>query len=140
MKFKQEQLKPSEFQIAPMIDIVFLLLIFFIMTWRFSNQEVDLKVSVPTSTDGKETQRPLGEIIINVRSNGDVILDGNEMSAEALSEKLKRISRVVDKQPVRLRGSADCSWQTIASIIDTCQKAGIKNISFATQKPDTGNQ
>ena len=42
-----------------MIDIVFLLLIFFIVTWQFSRSEMDLKVSVPTSTEGKDNKRYL---------------------------------------------------------------------------------
>jgi len=137
MRFQKGQTQPAAFQIAPMIDIVFLLLIFFIVTWQFSKAELDLKVSVPASTEGKDKQRPLGEIIVNVRSNGEVIVEGKEMSTKALREKLARIARVHENQPIRLRGSSDCSWQTIVGVIDICQKAGIWNISFATQKPSS---
>ena len=48
-----------------MIDIVFLLLIFFIVTWQFSRSEMDLKVSVPTSSEGVDNRRNYREIIIN---------------------------------------------------------------------------
>ena len=48
------------FQIAPMVDIVFLLLIFFLVTWNFSRSETELDVKVPKAREGKETRRAVG--------------------------------------------------------------------------------
>lgn len=122
-----------------MIDIVFLLLIFFIVTWQFSRSEMDLKVSVPTSTEGKDNKRSLREIIINVRDDGSMIVDGIELTEEEVLSKLARIVRLDENQPVRLRGDGGASWQTMVEVIDIVERAGIWNISFATQKPSPGN-
>jgi biopolymer transport protein ExbD len=135
VKFRTHTAEPAAFQLAPMIDIVFLLLIFFIVTWQFSRSEMDLKVKVPTSTEGQEPHRNYNEIIINVRDSGEMLVDGENLTEEQLFAKLKVISRVNENQPVRLRADADASWQTMVEVIDIVERGGIWNISFATQRP-----
>ncbi|WP_193212041.1 ExbD/TolR family protein [Luteolibacter marinus] len=134
MKFQKRQPEPAAMQLAPMIDIVFLLLIFFIVTWQFSRSETEVKISVPSSQEGADPKRVLGEIIVNVRATGEVVVEGMEMSQAQLKEKLAAIAKQHKNQPVRLRGDAKCEYQTIVEVIDTCQRAGIWNISFATQR------
>jgi biopolymer transport protein ExbD len=134
MKFQTRQLEPAAMQLAPMIDIVFLLLIFFIVTWQFSRSETEMKISVPSSQEGADPKRVLGEIIVNVKVTGEVVVEGQVMSQTQLKQKLAAIAKQHQNQPVRLRGDAKCEYQTIVEVIDTCQKAGIWNISFATQR------
>ena len=135
MKFRTPTAEPAGFQLAPMIDIVFLLLIFFIVTWQFSRSEMDLKVSVPTSTEGEDRRRSLNEIIINVRETGEMVIDGQVLTEEEVLAKLTIIARINENQPVRLRGDGVAEWQTMVSVISIVERAGIWNISFATQKP-----
>ncbi len=134
MKFQSRQLEPAAMQLAPMIDIVFLLLIFFIVTWQFSRSETEMKIAVPSSQEGADPKRVLGEIIVNVRANGEVVVEGQVMSQAQLKQKLSAIAKQHQNQPVRLRGDSKAEYQTIVEVIDTCQKAGIWNISFATQR------
>lgn len=122
-------------QLAPMIDIVFLLLIFFIVTWKFSRSETELNVSVPTAEEGSELTRPKGEIIINVLADGVIRVEGVTVDLPQLRDKLAAIARQFENQPVRIRGDGGVAYQRIVEVIDTCQKAGIWNISFATQRP-----
>ena len=122
-------------QLAPMIDIVFLLLIFFIVTWQFSRSETELNVSVPTAEEGSELNRPKGEIIINVLQDGVIRVEGVTVDLGQLHDKLAAIARHFENQPVRIRGDGEVAYQRIVEVIDTCQKAGIWNISFATQRP-----
>lgn len=137
MKFqKKDHLGDDGFQLAPMIDIVFLLLIFFIVTWQFSRAEVDLKVDVPTSTQGEEREkRFIGEIIVNVRDDGSITVNGAILSDHELQGKLTSLAKVHANQPIRIRGASSTPYQRIVEVIDICQIAGIWNISFATQKP-----
>lgn len=135
MKFSSRQPEPAGIQLAPMIDIVFLLLIFFIVTWQFSRDETELDVSVPTAEEGAELTRPKGEIIINVLSNGTIRVEGTTVDLPQLRDKLAAIARQFENQPVRIRGDGSVAYQRIVEVIDTCSKAGIWNISFATQKP-----
>ncbi len=136
MKFSSRQPQPAGMQLAPMIDIVFLLLIFFIVTWQFSRSETELNVSVPTAEEGSELTRPKGEIIINVLSDGIIRVEGLTVDLTQLNTKLSAIARQFENQPVRIRGDGAVPYQRIVEVIDTCQKAGIWNISFATQRPE----
>ncbi len=122
-------------QLAPMIDILLLLLSFFIISWQFSRSETELKVSVPTAQEGAEPDRQRGEIIINVLPDGTLRVEGVTVDLLQLHSKLAAISRQFKNQPVRIRGDGSVAYQRIVEVIDTCQKAGIWNISFATQRP-----
>ena len=134
MKFKRPAPTPASFQMAPMIDIVFILLIFFIVTWQFTQAELDLKISVPSSTDSKERQnRSFLEIIINVREDGSTYVNGELIADDQLYQKLFNITRIDRNQPVRVRGDANTDFQHVVRVMDVCTRAGVWNISFATQ-------
>ncbi len=122
-------------QLAPMIDILLLLLSFFIISWQFSKSETELNVSVPTAQEGAEPERVRGEIIINVLADGVIRVEGLAVDRSQLFAKLSAIAKQFQNQPVRIRGDGGVAYQRIVEVIDTCQKAGIWNISFATQRP-----
>jgi len=122
-------------QLAPMIDIVFLLLIFFIVTWEFTRSETELSVSVPTAQEGADPERQRGEIVINVLRDGTIRVEGATVDLDQLLSKLAPIASAFENQPVRLRGDGEVAYQRMVEVIDACKKAGIWNISFATQKP-----
>ncbi len=133
MKFQTREPESAAFPLAPMIDVVFLLLIFFIATMQFSKSERELNVSVPVAEEGADAKQTLGEIIVNVREDGTVVVDKTEMTQEQLYAKLSRIAAVHKNQAIRIRGDREVAYQKIVEVIDVCQKAGIPNISFATQ-------
>lgn len=135
MKFSNRQPPPIAMQLAPMIDILLLLLSFFIIGWQFGRSETELNVSVPTAQEGAESDRQRGEIIINVLSDRVIRVEGSDMDLPKLHEKLSAIAKQFENQPVRIRGDGKVDYQRIVEVIDTCQKAGIWNISFATQAP-----
>lgn len=135
MKFVSRQPPAIGIQLAPMIDILLLLLCFFIISWQFSQSETELNVAVPTAQEGAEPERMRGEIIINVLAEGLIRVEGVTVDRQQLLDKLSQIAKQFDNQPVRIRGDGDVPYQRIVEVIDTCQKAGIWNISFATQRP-----
>lgn len=136
MKFTSRQPPPISIQLAPMIDILLLLLSFFIISWQFSKSETELNVSVPTAQEGAEPDRARGEIIINVLADGALRVEGLTVDLKQLSDKLSKIAKQFENQPVRIRGDGGVAYQRIVEVIDTCQEAGIWNISFATQRPE----
>jgi len=119
-----------------MIDVVFLLLIFFIVTWQFARFERDMDISVPAAEEVSEDDRTVGEIIVNVREDGTVVLNAQELELDELLEKLLAIASAYPDQAVILRGSAEADFQKIVSVLDQIKKAGIWNVAFATTKPE----
>ncbi|MDA7879724.1 biopolymer transporter ExbD, partial [Akkermansiaceae bacterium] len=74
-----------------MIDIVFLLLIFFLVTYQITEQEKDLKVAVPTTSEGSQKARVANKIVINLAADGEITISGEVYTKDQLRQKLKRI-------------------------------------------------
>ncbi len=136
MKFLTRQPPPVSIQLAPMIDILLLLLSFFIITWQFSKSETELNVKVPTAQEGADPEQSRGEIIVNVLADGSIRVESVTMDRPQLLDKLSKISASFKNQAIRIRGDGAVPYQRIVEVIDTCQTAGIWNISFATQRPE----
>ncbi|MBR5195737.1 MAG: biopolymer transporter ExbD [Akkermansia sp.] len=140
MKFNTKVPEPIGFQLAPMLDVVFLLLIFFVVTQKFILNEQDLKVKVPTAPKStEETSRAINEMIINAREeDGDLVItiDRELHTLKSLKEMLEKQIGVDPNQPVRIRGDAQMSWQRMADVISTCSQAGVWNVSFSKQMPE----
>ncbi len=137
MKFREiNSQQGAELELAPMIDVVFLLLIFFIVSWQSARFERDMDISVPSAEEAENKDRQAGEIIINVRKDGTVVLNGLVVTDEELLAKLKAVSEAYPDQAVILRGSAEASFQAIIDVLDEVKKAGIWNVAFATTKPE----
>lgn len=134
---KQSALEPASFQIAPMVDIVFLLLIFFLVTWNFARYETELDVKVPTAKEGKESRRTVGEVIINVKSDGSIVMNRKTLSAGELGSTLKKISELYPDQAVVLRGDESADYRHIVAVLDICRQANIWNVAFATGRPQS---
>lgn len=138
MRFRKfRQIEPIPLQLAPMIDILFLLLIFFIVTWNFSRRETEIEISVPAADKGDDPKRrDVGEIVVNVRKTGEVVVEGEVLKEEQLLQKLQLIAGVHKDQAVILRGDEKTEYQKVMNVLNTCQKAGIWNVSFATRPPE----
>ena len=121
MKFSSRMPPAIAIQLAPMIDILLLLLSFFIISWQFSKSETELNVSVPTAQEGAEPERVRGEIIINVLADGGIKVEGLAVDRQQLFDKLSAIAKQYQNQPVRIRGDGNVAYQRIVEVIDTCQ-------------------
>jgi len=69
------------FMIAPMVDILLVVLVFFIVTWNFALSENELDVRVPTATKANEPQPYVGQVVINITAKGAVIVNRQQESA-----------------------------------------------------------
>ena len=138
MRFRKfRDIQPIPLQLAPMIDILFLLLIFFIITWNFSRRETEIEISVPAADKGDEPKRRnVGEIVVNVRKGGEIVVEGDLITEEQLLQKLQLIAEVHKDQAVILRGDEKSEYQKVMNVLNTCQKAGIWNVAFATRPPE----
>lgn len=137
MKFRDinSNEQAADLDLAPMVDVVFQILIFFVMSWQFARFERDMDISVPSAEETKTIDRQAGEIIINVKKDGSIILNDRTISEDDLLKRLVAISETYPDQAVILRGSAEADFQSIINVLDVIKKAGIWNVAFATTKP-----
>ncbi|HEY5953748.1 MAG TPA: biopolymer transporter ExbD [Terrimicrobiaceae bacterium] len=124
------------FQIAPMVDILLFLLVFFILTWNFSRNEAELDVKVPAAKEGQESRRPAGEVILNVKKDGSIVMNRRAMSSDELLETLTRIAQLYPDQAIILRGDENVDYRYVVDVLDICRSANIWNVAFATSKPE----
>ena len=120
------------FQIAPMVDILLVLLVFFIVTWNISLEEKDLEINLPSAANAEEQQSFVNQVVLNLRSDGTVILNRKPLSREELSEKLNTLANLFPDQAVIIRGDANVPYREVVSILDLCREAKIWNIDLKT--------
>ena len=78
----------------------------------------------------------MGEIVVNVKSEGQLVVNGPDVTLADLLVKLKNISAIYKDQAVIIRGDEVTDFKFIVNVMDTCQKAGIWNVAFATKAPE----
>ena len=132
MNFRRRQPDLPAFQFTAMIDVVFLLLCFFITTSVFSQWEMEVDVVLPTAQSAKMPDRLPGEVIINLARDGRITINQQELSKTDLADRLTRLARFFPGQSVVIRADKQTSYEQLVAIIDTCRLADIWNISFAT--------
>ena len=123
-------------QLAPMIDVVFLLLIFFIVLWNYARFETEIDISVPAASAGENPERTIGEIVVNVKKEGGIIIEGIERTELETLEMFKSIVAAYPDQALILRGDKEASFDHIVKVLNLCKEANIWNISFATSQPE----
>ena len=133
MKFRRAgAAQEPGFQIAPMIDVVFLLLCFFVTTQIFSQWETEMDVKLPTAETGRVPGRLPGEVIINILQEGNVVVNRQFLDDEALSLLLRRVVQIFPGQPVLIRADRGTAYDHVIRVLDLCRQSDIWNISFAT--------
>lgn len=116
-----------------MLDVMFLLLCFFITTAVFSQWECEVDITLPTAKTAKPPERLPGEVILNIAKDGKVTVNQQELSPDTLKTRLQRLVKYYPGQPVILRADAEASVDKLVSVIDICREAEVWNFSIATQ-------
>jgi len=129
---KRAQPQLLGFQIAPMVDILLVLLVFFIVTWNFAITENELDVKVPTASAAKEQQSLTDQTVLNVRKNGTVVMNRKELTLDQLRDKLTSLSELNPDYAIILRGDKQLPYENLMIVMDICRQANIWNVAFAT--------
>lgn len=123
--------QPDAIQIAPLIDIVFLILIFFMVTSVYGALESEVDITLPTADSAIQSERNRGEIFINLRADGAIIVNDQEHSIPELQELLDRVADLFPGGAVIIRGDQSAMLGRAIEVLDCCRKADIQNVSFA---------
>ncbi len=133
MKFRYEMPSPIGFQLAPMLDVVFLLLVFFVVTQSFEDDEPDLNLTLPTAETPKPAEKVSNDIIINIRRDGTIVINRHIYTSEQLKAKLASVARLDKSMLVRIRGDEKSEYAHAVHVVDMCLKEGLTNVSFSTR-------
>ncbi len=116
---------------APLIDIVFLTLVFFMVTSVYGALESEVDITLPTADSAIQSERNHGEIFINLRSDGSIVVNNREQTIEELQNLLDRVAELFPGGAVIIRGDQNAILGRAIQILDSCRKADIQNVSFA---------
>ncbi len=119
---------------TPMIDVVFLLIIFFLVSSHLARQETQLELALPTAKSGEDDlDQETPRVTINVKPDGTMWLAGRIVRREELTQKLRAVAK--EKQnanvKVRIRGSKQAAYASIEPIMIACTKSGIWQVDYA---------
>ena len=120
---------------APLIDIVFLTLVFFMVTSVYSTLESEVDITLPTADSAVLDARSHGEIFINLREDGVIIINNKEMTLDKLQATLYDVAEYYPGGSVIIRGDTNAQLGRAIAILDRCRKADIQNVSFAAMAP-----
>lgn len=128
--------KKLGFNMTPMIDVVFLLIIFFLVSSHLSRQENQIELKLPiaaSADDDRDLQTP--RLTINVSASGDYSLAGRPITADRLKQRFTDIkSTEGDNVEVRIRGSRSATYDAVQPIMLACTESGIWNVTYAVYR------
>ena len=124
------------FMMTPMIDVIFLLLLFFMTTSVFTQMESEMDITIPEASEAAPMDRAPYEIIINVRADGTIIVNQRVLTLDELESMLRKVADIFQGQSVIVRGDTDTPMGAAIDVLNVCAKTDIYNVSFATIKPE----
>lgn len=122
---KRESSGPS-IEMTPMIDMVFLLLIFFLVATTFQEEEREMRVALPEASAAGPISTALREIIINVAEDGSMIVSGKSVGTEELRSMVEEAVADNPEQKITVRGDHRAVYEAIVRPLDICKAAGIQ--------------
>ena len=123
----------SNLSLTPLIDIVFLLLIFFLVATRFAEEEREMQVSLPAASEAMPLTAKPREIFVNVDQDGKYIVQRRVVGENELERILMdAAANNPGTQSVIIRADKTCDWQFVATVMNLCNRANITDYRVAT--------
>ena len=138
MNFRRKQPRTAAaVQMSSLMDVIFLLLCFFVTTSVFSQWETEISISLPTAKSATVPGRMPGEIILNLDKDGTVSVNGQILTLAEVTERLTRIAKLYPGQPVVIRADKATAYDSLVGVIDACRTTDVWNFSLATKDEDS---
>jgi len=126
MLIKTDDLSASPtIELTPVIDMVFLLLIFFLVTTTFHQVEREMQIALPETESAGPISVALRELVVNVTDAGAVVIAGREVSLDELRDIVNRAVENNPGQKVTVRGDRGAAYGSIARVLDVCKASGV---------------
>ena len=124
------------FQIAPMVDVVFVLLLLFLASVGEKVNEGFFQIGLPSSAAGAP-DKPVVPIVVDVDLLGNVFVNGNPMSASTKDRELKQLEEFLKnamsaspEDPVIIRPNMEARHERVVDVLNACRLARVNKLSF----------
>jgi len=127
----------ATFNMTPMIDVVFLLIIFFLVSSHLAKQDA-LELDLPTADSAEpQIESEIKRLTINVLDDGTLSIGGASLQAEQLDKFIRTAVAESDSNlEVRIRGSRAAPYGNVEPIMFACAKAGVWNVTYAVYRKE----
>jgi biopolymer transport protein ExbD len=133
VKIKQGQALMS-LSLTPLIDVVFQLLIFFLVATRFANEDREIDVPLPDASEARPITVVPRELFINIDQAGNYLVGGKTVDVVALEDLLRQAhANNPGSQSVRIHADRRVPWDYVVQAINLCKKVGIRDYAADTQ-------
>ena len=123
------------FQIAPMVDVLLVLLCFFILTWNFARKEMELSVKVPMAENAKEPTLDVNQTVLNLKEDGTMVMNTKPITFVDLSRRMADLAAINPDYAIILRGDENVPYKYVARVLGVCNGAGIWNVALPVNNP-----
>lgn len=111
---------------VPMVDVLFCLVVFFLLATTIKQAEREMQIALPRATAGGPISAVLKEIVVNVDAEGKMIVGGRPMAAEDLRTIVKEAAAANPDQKVTVRGDRATAYANVVTVLDICKGSGIQ--------------
>jgi biopolymer transport protein ExbD len=130
IRLNRQKYKEPFVQISPMIDLVFLLLVFFIVSTMYMNQVFTVPVALPEGTAARVQQKAVD---VAVREDGSIYLESKPVSPAELETAVHSLAQEKASTPVILRADKNVSYGRVVTVLEILKKAGMTDFSLAVE-------
>jgi biopolymer transport protein ExbD len=127
--------RKAKINMTPMIDVVFLLIIFFLVSSHLAKQDVRMKLTLPVAQSGQDDVSRDQRITVNVSESGEIRIGGRAVQVSELNERLADIRQSHGEDiEIRIRGSRDTAYGNVEPIMKACTANQIWNVNYAVYR------
>jgi biopolymer transport protein ExbD len=134
MPLRMHQDDMPNINLTPMVDIIFQLIIFFMVGSRFTEMDKKVDVSVPQVSNAQQLPTAPTRYVVHVQKDGNLFFNSEPVTIEALVEQLKTARKTTTDLNVIVRGDADSNLQNVASVLTACRAAGIADVGISVRE------
>ena len=133
MNFRRSVATPAPimFNVTAFIDILLVLCFFFLLTWSNRLKETDINVALPQSARDQAAQAPPVPVIVNIRANGDINVNGSKVTFDGFKDKVRQLAELNKNQTVVIRADKKSQYDLVLRVLDVCNAEGVTSVGFA---------
>lgn len=138
MKFRRQKIEEVNINLTPLIDVVFLLLIFFMVSTTFK-QTTDLTIDLPTANSGAASITSQNPVEVTISKDGQFVINGQTLINERIDTLVQGLQQSFDgnlDRPLIITADANASYEMVMRVYDAAAQLGITKLAHTAQKED----
>ena len=131
MKIRQRPVKKARIEIIPMIDVVFFLLVFFMVQSLSMSKVNSLQVALPKTEQSSQAMQQ--KVVLTIKNNGDLFINKERVSLETLGQELSRAMKEDVQEALLVNADEMANYGLVVKAMDQARKIGVRKFALATE-------